>query len=105
METDEYLGVQEAQDNLNDEVFKTDLMVYPNPVNDFGTVAFELTESSDVTVQVFNLSGKLVQTIQEANMLKGMNSITLETTELPTGTYFVRLTAGDMIKTTKFIKH
>lgn len=103
--TDEFLGVQEAQDNLNDDAFKTDLMVYPNPVNDFGTVAFELTENADVTVQVFSLSGKLVQTIQESNMVKGMNTITLETAELPNGTYFVRLTSGDMIKTTKFIKH
>lgn len=103
--TDEFLGVEEAQDNLNDETFKTDLLVYPNPVNDFGTVAFELTETSDVTVQVFSLSGKLVQSIEKTNMIEGMNSVSLETAELPKGTYFVRLTAGEMIKTTKFIKH
>ena len=102
--TDVYLGLQEVQDNLDANKFITDLLVYPNPVNDFGTISFELTQSSDVTVQVYNLTGKLVQSIQKSNMNEGVNSISIEASNLPSGTYFVRLSAGEMVKTTKFIK-
>jgi hypothetical protein len=103
--TDAYLGLEEAQDNLDQDVITSDILVYPNPMSNFGTIAFELNENSDVTIQVFALNGKLVQTIQESNMTKGANSININADELSTGTYFVRVSAGDMIKTTKFIKH
>ena len=102
--TDVYLSVEEAQDNLATEKFITDFLVYPNPVNDFGTVSFELADNSDVTVQVYSLTGKLVQSIQKSNMNEGYNTISIEAPDLPNGTYFVRLTAGDLVKTTKFIK-
>lgn len=103
--TDEYLSLPEQQDNLNSVKFISNIKVYPNPVNAIGNIAFELQSNSDVTVQVFNLNGQLVNQVQENNMVAGSNVITLETAQLPKGTYIVRLTAGEKVETTKFIKH
>jgi hypothetical protein len=101
--SDEYLTISE-QDNLSTEKFAAKLIMYPNPVSTLGTLQFDLTSQSDVNIQIYDLNGKLVQNMTKNNMVKGANTINIETAELTNGTYIVRLTAGDMIKTTKFIK-
>jgi len=103
--TGEFLGVQEAQDNLESKSFEADVLVYPNPVADFGTIAFELATSSDVNVQIYNLSGQIVQEINKKELTEGANAISINTLELSKGTYIVKLTADNLSKTTKFVKH
>jgi len=103
--TDAFLGVQEAQDNLQEDLFKADLLIYPNPVSDFGTIAFDLENTSDVTIQVYSLSGKIVQELNEKGLSKGANRVSINTFELPKGTYIVRLLGDNLSKTTKFVKH
>lgn len=103
--TGAFLGVQEAQDNLESKSFESDVLVYPNPVADFGTIAFELESSSNVTVQIYNLSGKIVQEINKQGLNEGANTISINTFELSKGTYIVKLTGDNLSKTTKFVKH
>lgn len=103
--TDAYLSLPGEQDNLNPTKFIPDINVYPNPLNEVGNLQFDLAENADVYVQIFSLSGQLVKEISQSNMAKGNNVITFETADLPRGTYIVRLNAGAMTETTKFIKH
>lgn len=103
--TEAYLGLPESQDNLEPQKFIPNINVYPNPLSVEGNLAFELTENSDVFVQIFDLNGRMVQEIAESNMPSGNNNIVFNTADLPKGTYIVRLTAGDMVETTKFIKY
>ncbi len=103
--TTTYLGVQEAQDNLESKMFEADILVYPNPVVDFGTISFNLESSSNVTIQIFNLSGQIVQNINKINLNEGTNTLSINTSEFSRGTYIVRLTADNLSKTTKFVKH
>ncbi len=102
--SNEYLGTVEPQDNLATKDFVSNLIVYPNPVTSYGNIAFNLNSDSDVNVQVFDLSGKLITTVTKQNLSAGDQIITIGANELPNGTYIVRLTAGEMVKTTKFIK-
>jgi len=103
--SDAYLSTPESQDNLAPNKFTPNINVYPNPLSEQGNLAFDLTENSDVYIQIFNLNGQLVIEISEANLAAGKNNITFETSELTKGTYIVRLTAGTMVESTKFIKH
>lgn len=103
--TDSYLSLPEAQDNLDEAKYKPEIVVYPNPVSDSGNISFELTQNEDVFVQIFNLNGQLVGEVSRNNMNEGKNIITFDAADLPRGTYIVRLSAGDMLETTKFIKH
>lgn len=103
--TDAYLAMPGNQDNLAPNKFVPDINVYPNPMNEVGNVQFDLVENSDVYIQIFNLSGQLVKEISQSNMTAGKNTITFETAELTKGTYVIRLTAGTMVETAKFIKH
>ncbi len=102
--SNEYLGTVEPQDNLATNDFVSNLIVYPNPVTSYGNIAFNLNSDSDVNVKVYDLTGKIVATITKKNLAAGDQIITLGANEFSNGTYIVRLTAGNMVKTTKFIK-
>lgn len=79
--------------------------VYPNPMADQGNIAFTLESSSNVNIRIFNLSGQLVQEINEINVTAGENNISFGVSELPPGAYIIRLAAGERVETSKFIKH
>jgi hypothetical protein len=53
------------------------MMVYPNPGNGIFSVKFELKNQSDVTLDVHDISGKLVQSIQRDDLAAGKHDILL----------------------------
>ncbi|UKN01725.1 T9SS type A sorting domain-containing protein [Paracrocinitomix mangrovi] len=103
--TEAYLSLPHQQDNLEAKKFTSNIKVYPNPMRDQGTIAFELENSSNVEVKIFNLSGQVVRTINETNVAAGQNKIEFGVEDLPSGSYIIRLTAGTMVETNKFIKY
>lgn len=103
--TEDFLSTPD-QDQLSiDKYIPEDILIYPNPMQEQGTIAFELEKASNVNVQIFSLSGQLVREINETNLSSGQNNIEFGAADLPKGTYIVKLVAGDKIETSKFIKH
>lgn len=74
-------------DELNGEV--SALNVYPNPANDNATVAFNLPSSTDITMVITDLSGRIVSSELYANREAGSNIITLATGEFAEGMYLI----------------
>ncbi|MBK6526467.1 MAG: T9SS type A sorting domain-containing protein [Crocinitomicaceae bacterium] len=103
--SDAFLSLPGDQDNLAPDKFIPNIKIYPNPVNEVGNLEFALEENADAYLQIFNLNGQLVQEVSKSNLMAGNNIITFNTSDLPRGTYVVRLTAGSMVETTKFVKH
>ncbi len=69
---------------------------YPNPFSEETTVEFYLPESSQVTIEMFDNKGTLVQTVAaDEFMAQGLNMVTVEANELAAGVYFIQITAGD----------
>lgn len=103
-----YLGTTDMSNNGNNgssiEEFKTNLFPYPNPTSASTSLSFELENSSDVSIQVYNLSGRLVKTINKKNMSQGSQIVDIEGADLATGTYVVKMVAGKQRATTKFVK-
>lgn len=98
-----YLGIGENDANGN-EVFKTKLKTYPNPTSDNTTLTFNLSETSNVTVKVYNISGVLVKTITNKNVGAGAQTLKIDGSDLQRGTYIVKFIAGKQNETVKFIK-
>lgn len=98
-----YLGIGETGADGN-QVFKTKLKTYPNPTTDNTTLTFNLSETSNVNVMVYNISGKLVKTITNKNVQAGAQTLTIDAQDLPNGTYIVKFIAGRQNETAKFIK-
>ncbi len=60
----------------------------PNPATDISTIAYELVSSENVQFEVYDLTGKIVMTINEGSRPAGVNSIVLNTEDLNSGIYY-----------------
>lgn len=76
------------------------LSIHPNPFNPQTTISFDLPSPSPVTVRIFDLNGRLVQTLSSSEtMSAGMQSWTwmghdTQGKNASSGVYLVRLEAG-----------
>lgn len=68
---------------------------YPNPFSNKTTIEFELDEPAAVRLTLWDVSGKRLAVIMDQSMSAGQHSHTLSARDLPSGTYFVRLEAGN----------
>lgn len=71
---------------------------YPNPFNPSTTIPFSLMKSEKVRVDVFNVAGQKVDTLVNGQMSAGVHSVQWQPKNgLASGTYIVRLQAGQNI--------
>jgi photosystem II stability/assembly factor-like uncharacterized protein len=77
------------------------LAVSPNPGNATFEVRFELSRAAVAGLRVFDLSGRLVETLVEASFAPGEFSRLWDASALPTGIYFVRLDVGGSASVTQ----
>jgi hypothetical protein len=76
------------------------LGAYPNPARSRATLRYALPEARDVTLRLYDMLGREVQTIVNAKK-DGRHKTILNVSDLPSGTYFLRLQAGGTTKTQK----
>lgn len=79
---------------------------YPNPFHRQTTIGFSLPEPMDVTVSVYDIMGRKVTTLQQGAMSAGTHELQWNGrgeggTHLASGTYLVRLHAGEQTRTTR----
>jgi hypothetical protein len=72
---------------------------YPNPFNASTRISMWLPDSRAVTLKVYDLLGRHVQTLVDGETLEGSYTVTFDGTDLPSGIYFYRLQAGDFTDT------
>ncbi len=75
------------------------IKLYPNPTND-GVVTIDAATTNYTKIEVLNILGAVVAS---QNNTLTEEKIKLDLATLPTGTYFVRVTAGDKSYTEKLI--
>ncbi|MCP4634581.1 MAG: T9SS type A sorting domain-containing protein [candidate division Zixibacteria bacterium] len=68
---------------------------YPNPFNAATIIDFELAESGNVTLKVFNLAGQKIEELIDSNLPAGHHNITWDASTYSSGIYFYKLTAGE----------
>lgn len=64
---------------------------YPNPFNPSTIIRFSLPKSQDVTLEVFDITGKNIATLISGKVQGGNNSIQFLANNLPSGIYFYKL--------------
>ena len=76
------------------------LSTYPNPVRSRATVRLAIPDGSaqEVTLHLYDVLGRQVRMVR-TGAEAGRHEITLDTSRLPSGMYFLRLTAGGTTKT------
>lgn len=76
---------------------------YPNPFNPTTTISFTLAQSSDATIEVFNLLGQEVRRIEFGRIGSGEHQVTFDGTGLASGIYFYRLSADGQSQLKKMV--
>jgi hypothetical protein len=89
---------------LADQVFANSNfpVIYPNPVNEVLNIALDTRLANDLDLEIVTVEGK---TVQSGYISKGQNSLQIEVSSLPRGTYFIKYhMAGEFVLGQKFIK-
>jgi len=68
---------------------------YPNPFNNSTIIRFRLADPATVRLEVFNILGQKIETLQTGYMAAGEHELLWNGDTAPSGVYFYRLTAGD----------
>ena len=89
---------------LNDELGPN----YPNPFNDLTTINYTLNNSSNIQLDIFDLTGKMIKTLVNEFKNVGKHNVTWDARDnygnsVPCGIYFYRLKTGSSLQTKKMI--
>jgi len=84
------------------------LICYPNPCRGFLSIQCSITEPSRVSLNVFDITGRLIATPVEGWLQQGDHTVTWDCVErtgelVPTGLYFVRLETGGRSVTSRVV--
>jgi hypothetical protein len=64
---------------------------YPNPFNGSTTFRFTLTEPCIVTIKIYDLLGRELEALVDADYQSGEHTITWDAEMMPSGIYFARM--------------
>jgi hypothetical protein len=67
--------------------------IYPNPAADNAVVAFQTTETQDITIEVINSMGQVMQVVDLPNVEAGRTTQDISTAAFPSGMYTVRISS------------
>jgi alpha-glucosidase len=83
---------------------ETNLIVYPNPTTGITTVSIELLLNTESKIEIYNLSGSLVQS-EKLIITSGDNKHKIDFSNLTSGIYLLKVSANNEYKTIKVVKH
>jgi FlgD Ig-like domain/Beta-propeller repeat len=81
---------------------------YPNPFNSQTKIQFSLNQPSDVRVKIFDIAGRLVNTIEQFRGIPGINCVVWNGNDysgknVSSGTYFYEIHSGSSVNTGKML--
>ena len=76
---------------------------YPNPFNPSSVISFRIASKERVLLRVFDVLGREVARLVDDIRDAGPYDVEFNAAELPSGTYFYELQAGNFIDTKKMI--
>ncbi len=75
----------------------------PNPVRENAEIQFDLPETSDISAEILDMTGRERITIPSAGFPAGKNLLHVNLSQLEKGIYFLRFIAGQSVITEKII--
>ncbi len=100
-DTANLLAVDEDTDDLNLSYGISE--IYPNPFNPTTSIRYSLPAANHVQIAVYDVTGRLVQTLYDGNKQVGTHSIEFDGSKLSSGVYFVRFLSGSKHEVRKIV--
>jgi predicted CXXCH cytochrome family protein len=82
---------------------------YPNPFNPSTSIVFSVPKTSNVSINIYDATGRLVNVLVNGNYSPGNYQVSwngtteLDTRMAPSGVYFYRIVAGDYVASKKMV--
>jgi hypothetical protein len=76
---------------------------YPNPFNASTTIQYNLPKASNVTIDIYDILGRKVETLVSQRKQPGMYTVVWDAKDIPSGIYFYKLQAGDYSQSKKCV--
>jgi hypothetical protein len=76
---------------------------FPNPFNAVTTIVFNLPQSGDVSLNVFDIKGRLVSTLVGSWIEAGTHQVVFDANHLVSGIYVYQLATGNSLVTGKMV--
>jgi hypothetical protein len=100
---DTSLVVGITDENQNTPIEFSLLQNYPNPFNPETVISYQLAENRKVSLIVYDILGNEVATLVNEEKLAGKYLVKFKGSNLASGVYFYKLTAGNFSQSKKFV--
>ncbi|MEM1324899.1 MAG: DUF4331 family protein [Bacteroidota bacterium] len=71
------------------------MTTFPNPVKTQTTIRYILEEETNISIDIFDQSGKLITRLVDEQQAAGMHEVQWNASQLPVGIYFAKATISD----------
>lgn len=75
---------------------------YPNPFNPSTTISFELDQSAEIKLTVFDALGRTISVLVDEQKTTGFHEVNFDASNLSSGIYFYRLESNGFTETKRF---
>lgn len=76
---------------------------FPNPFNPSTKISFSIPDNSNVSLRIYDITGKEVAMLVNSNLKKGSHQFEWNATQFASGTYFYKLQTEEFIQTKKML--
>jgi hypothetical protein len=76
---------------------------FPNPFNAQTTIQYSLPERAIVSIDIYDILGRRIETIVEGMKPAGNHQATWAAGDQPSGVYFYRIQAGGFVETKRCV--
>jgi len=87
----------------DDDSKQNNLFVFPNPCQDIANIMFSIDEPDNITIEVFNMEGKKIETIVDNQNTTQINS-KWNCSNLDEGIYLVKLKTSNFTESVNLVK-
>jgi hypothetical protein len=81
--------------------FDPQVIIYPNPLSNSGTISFDLSQEAVVEMTLINQLGQGIKKITSGIFASGSHQLNINSNELPQGLYFLEIRIGNDVQIKK----
>jgi hypothetical protein len=94
------MAAEDQEHDLSREAIAKELALvenHPNPFNAHTTIYYNLLKPAYVTVKIYDMAGRWIETLMDQYQEEGENFAVWKTAVDPSGTYIYRITVDDIV--------
>ncbi len=97
------LGEKPSQIVPINELDKTNLQIFPNPIRDNTNIEFSITSNAMIIITIYDLNGKKISVLANKLFQEGRHNLLWDASTIPNGIYFCKVEFDNQVQAKKII--